>query len=803
MKMPLQFCLAAVFVASAFVLPARAGIPTSAEGWYTPTDGFSAQSATGVVYYGYDRNTGWKTADVTVDDRGNITGGIEDFGRDYGLATAYDALLRACANQAWNAMQDEAIKTLGENLNNIGLSSGIDVTATDPNGGTHTYTMSFGGGTLQQTVNADGKISITDPSRAYNHADERTIHWNADNKTELYGSDSATSSASEWWNDYDFFIPYLKGTGALAWKRYGGFDDAVFKAWKNGDRTVLTLKGWRDNSAGCATTIEKILTDEDGDDRAAHAVLTRYTTETGGVEFHYVPFGDRLEAGGAAVDGFSITTNLTDGAVEQGVASLYNWKAQGDYAIPYKYRGKLFWRTPDRWADESSLDWHEDENGNAHLEVMGASTYAGKYARRYFGTSVDKSAALGWHELPNVTTNVVRGDEITISSNPSVPGYTPPADGGEKVFGLRGWNYSHSGDPLFVVNAGGGIGYIPLPAITNLAACACTGKWASATAWIGNGAKVADGGGLELPGETMDGYLSQTLGYVYSTTPGNLHFDNENGGMTASFAAPTNWADGDSIEAEGGSYQIRGFANASACDASLSSMLSNPSASDSTSHLVLAKKTDTGELHYVKIGDGVTGGAPVDDATITTNVANGAASAGVASLYGWATAGDGTAPVKRNGVLSWETSAAALKVVGNYDSTETICTNKLVLKGSGIRFRVMQKADGSVEATAIPVAVGNFGFDSVTGTIRQGYTIVARTPILVGSHTVSSAGYVYLEVDCSTTSPTATIVSGSLSPYPSATDAKTYIPLYYIGETDGDLAVWSDFRGAPQIQVME
>ena len=746
MNSPLKSCLAAV--SAALALHAPAAIPTSAEGWYTPSE-FAVETQMG-LYIVIDEDGVERTTYITIDESGSI--------KNSGDAESMDTLdaLNLAARKSAEALvlakrNKERIETIGENLNAIGLSTGIEVTATDPNGGTHSYTMGFSGGSLQKTVNDSGKISVADPSRAYNHADERTLHWNADNKVELYGSDSAASSYSEWWNDYGFFVPCLKGTGALAWRKYGGFDDTALASWKNGDRTVLTLKGWHDGSAECATTLEKILTDDDGGDREAHAVLTRYTTETGGVEFHYVPFGDRLESGGAAVDGFSVSTNLTDGATEQGVASLYGWSSQGDYAIPYKYGGRLFWRTPDQWADESSLDWHTDGNGNAHLEVMGASTYAGAHSRHYFGTSADKSAALGWHELPNVTTNAVRGDEITISSNPSVPGYTPPADGGEKLFGLRGWNYGYSGDPLFLANVGGGIAYIPLPSITNLAACACTGKWASATAWIGNDAKVSDDGGLELPGDTLDAYLSQTLGYLYSTTPDNLHFNNENGGLTASFNAPTNWADGKSLEAKDGAYQIKDFASASACAASLSSMLSNPSASDAATHLVLAKKTDSGELHYVKIGDGVTGGAPVDDATITTNAANGAASAGVASLYGWATADEGSTPVRRGDALSWESAGTpadgvSLVEVENTDGTKVISisgfssavansvpvksqdgtiswgtvlpgTNTVILAGAGIN--VTKNAEGVITISATGLADGSSGSSGIQAASYQ------------------------------------------------------------------------------------
>lgn len=371
-----------------------------------------------------------------------------------------------------------------------------------------------------------------------------------------------------------------------------------------------------------------------------------------------VPFkgADGLEwrelADGVPADGKSITTNTTDGAITSGEASLRGYATASDWAIPYKHGegsgGTLDWKTPDEWCGVS-LAWGDDGSGNKKLDVVGANDYAGKHSKHYFGTSNDKTATLGWHELPNVTTNRVEGDEATIAST------VDEQDPGLKRLGLRGWNYQYGGDPLFVVNAGGSIGYIPLPALTNLAACACTQKWENAVAWIGGDAALDEDGGLTLPDDSLDEYLYNTLGYIYSTTPGNLHFDNDGEQIQASFTAPENWADGDSVElTDEGAYQVAGWAGASACAASMSAMLSQPTGSDATTHLLLAKKTDTGELHYVSIGDGIQSGAAVDDTTITTNTAHGATTQGEASIYGWANAANDTYLSKNaGGNLEW------------------------------------------------------------------------------------------------------------------------------------------------------
>lgn len=348
-----------------------------------------------------------------------------------------------------------------------------------------------------------------------------------------------------------------------------------------------------------------------------------------------------------SVDGSSITTNSEDGASSSGVASLYGWSNASAEDFPRKGSdGHLEWKSPDELVDGTSLAWATVDGGKV-FEVKDAHAYAGHHSRHYFGTSTDKSAALGWHELPNVTTNRVEGDGITIAST------VDDQDPGLKRLGLLGWNKGWGGDPLFVVNAGGSIGYIPLPALTNLAACACSNKWTRTLEWIGDG-EVGDDG-LTFESEDLDHYLYGTLGYIYSTTPDNLYFDNDGEQIEASFTAPSNWADGDSVELTSeGAYQVAGWADASACAASMSAMLSSPEGSDATTHLLLAKKTDTGELHYVAIGDGVKAGAEVDDTTITTNTAHGATTQGVASIRGWSDAANDTYLSKNEGGnLEW------------------------------------------------------------------------------------------------------------------------------------------------------
>ena len=802
-------------------------IPTTAEGWYTPSGGFSAASGTGTIYYGYDRATGqWQTATVTVDEQGNIKGGDIDFGRDYDLMTAYQALAKALYNEAYNAVQDEAIQTIGKNLHALTSKDGIHIK--NENTGQE-FTIKFGGsiasavsgesGDIPATSDAadpvdgsslgrrsDGKLQVSawdtvpsagdtlankltsgtgyvnDPSRSlalvtrtasgnlrylaigvlpsmvtvdgesietnehneasvsgYAGAREGTVAYKTADGLEWRTPDSVAadessittnttggvvsvfgfSGADEGADGSNPSIPFANGGGSLAWQSVLDFFNTGLFELSNGkvnlkgvsagdeddlrvmtvsasdsgaaitsssistmidtpldmDDGKITVEGWKDATPDAGDTLAQRLTGGAGqvnNPAQSPSLLTR--TASGGVSYMAIGslasapgpdgksivtnstgtaikgYGDaepgavayktadglewRVPEDVTSVDGSSITTNSEDGASSSGVASLYGWSNASAEDFPREL------------VDGTSLAWATVDGGKV-FEVKDAHVYAGQHSRHYFGTSNDKTAALGWHELPNVTTNRVEGDGITIAST------VDDQDPGLKRLGLLGWNKGWGGDPLFVVNAGGSIGYIPLPALTNLAACACSNKWTRTLEWIGDG-EVGDDG-LTFESADLDHYLYGTLGYIYSTTPDNLYFDNDGEQIEASFTAPSNWADGDSVELTSeGAYQVAGWADASACAASMSAMLSSPEGSDATTHLLLAKKTDTGELHYVAIGDGVKSGAEVDDTTITTNTAHGAVTMGEASIYGWSGAANDTYLSKNEGGnLEW------------------------------------------------------------------------------------------------------------------------------------------------------
>ena len=591
-------------LAAFLAIGVHGGIPTSAEGWYTPSKGFTRQEGKGTVVWTDGQGTEHTTI-VTVDNEGKIASNSTiDFQDNAALKTAYNALVKACDTEAYNAMQDEAINTIGKNLHDLTSATGINIT--NPETG-KSYTIRFGGGTIENAVNTTGGGDIPATSDEDDPADGVSLTWT--------------------------------GVG-----------------------NTLEIAGWNVGSSDVMTPLAEAMTGGSGSVFDNYAVLVRNKNK--GV--NYVKVGS-LVAGGAPVDGKSVTTNTSEGAVSQGQVSLYGFAdVDGeDFGIPYKYGDYLLWRGASVWVDNSSLAWNDKGEGLAKFEVKGASEYAGQHAKHYFGTGSDKTAVLGWHELPNVTTNMVLGDGVTVETNPNIPGVTP--EEGVKYMGLKGWNYAYAGaDPVFLVNMGGALGYIPFTSVTNMASCACTNKWRNLLGWFGDG-EVNEDDGITFSDSNLDQYLYGTLGYIYSTTADNLHFDNDGEGIEASFTAPVNWADGSSVETtDDGQYQIKGFDAASACEASVSDMLSDPTGSDATTHLLLAKKTDSGELHYVSLGNGIApGGSPVDCTTVTTNTSEGALTQGEVSIRGWSQAENDTYFSKNaSGQVEWRKVASMPPVDG-------------------------------------------------------------------------------------------------------------------------------------------
>lgn len=111
----------AVFLALAVFLAmgVHGGIPTSAEGWYTPNGGkFKTTSSTGYVYY-FDEDGYWvQNATITVNEDGEITGydgNIDELGPAY---PAYLAMVEALHAETLAKRNKERIEEVGRNLAN-------------------------------------------------------------------------------------------------------------------------------------------------------------------------------------------------------------------------------------------------------------------------------------------------------------------------------------------------------------------------------------------------------------------------------------------------------------------------------------------------------------------------------------------------------------------------------------------------------------------------------------------------------------------------------------------------------------
>lgn len=609
-----------------------AAIPDSASGWYTP-DNYSFEGVDAT----WEDSKGNKWG-ASVDRQGNVIwSGIPG---DPDLKNALEYALSAYAVSKFN--QDE-IETLGENLHKVFSTDGITVTGKTPDGSTQSYTIKFTSG-----IGESGTIQGETDHMKWNLADEKSLEMLKGNKIQIKGWKDADGSSSIFEENNLGLVARMPG------------NDLIYRAWHGVDKLSLApsssskklqLNQWDTAPDNGMLPLSEALVKERKDIWSNYKLVVRNSSKG----LNYVDVGTLPIGGGSPVDGTSITTNTSAGASVQGEASLYGWSTADDMGLPYKSNGKLAWKAADEWVDGASLAF-ADVDGEKKFEVNNAHMYAGKHSKHYFGTGSDKSAPLGWHELPNTSTNRVEGDERTISSNPNIPGKNPDPE--VKTLGLIGWNYTYSGqDPLFMVNRGGALDYMPLPAITNLAACACTNKWQSLLGWVDDGELSEDGeDGIKFEYSTLDEYLYNGLGYIYSTTPDNLHFNNDGDKIQASFTAPENWADGLSLNlTDDGKYQIRDFEKAGACGASVSKMLSDPKGSDATTHLLLAKKTDDGSLHYVPFGEGIAGGGEhADGVTIVTNTAAGAVEQGLLSLYGFASAKDGKVLTKKDGKVAWE-----------------------------------------------------------------------------------------------------------------------------------------------------
>lgn len=348
----------------------------------------------------------------------------------------------------------------------------------------------------------------------------------------------------------------------------------------------------------------------------------------------YVPIGDGCiwGAGSAHVDGCSIVTNSDDGAVYDRKLSLFGIARAENESVP-KWNGtSLEWVR--MTGDGKSIDVNSTERGKDVFALKGFDGVGNAHIP-YKGISGN----LEWREFPNVTTNRVVGDEMSITSDGSGEE--------EKVFRLVGFSQGMP-DNLFPVTSGGALAWRPAEEVVG---CTCSNAWA----------RVKDFVGTDFTAEDWEGFPDS-----WEWIGGGLTVD---GGVVAL----DGWDDG-------------------ACEASLERMLTDEGDGDRGRHLLLSK-FDDGTLHYVPIGGVIRSGFSTDEASVSTN----GTVKGVAEIKGFGSAAVGTVPVKTGGGIEWQAASAWVKFKGT-DGSEASGTNVVFdAEGGNVKVTVNEDGDGIVK----------------------------------------------------------------------------------------------------------
>lgn len=377
------------------------------------------------------------------------------------------------------------------------------------------------------------------------------------------------------------------------------------------DDGKIALSGWTDNAGGMDPPLGNLL--GGGLEKDDYQILARSRES----KMCYLTIGDLP---GQPVDGESITTNVAAGATADGVASLSGWHTAASGAIPVRGAGALEWRTPDEMIDNSSLGLTEGLIPGvdfATFEVKGASLQTAH--NRYFGTPAGGAVAIGWHDLPNVTTNYIEGDEKSLT--------TVYNEGGVKKLG---WKTLPTSTPSLAALSGESVRWVPYDEVLTGAAIAVDGvSIASNTA-----GQVGLAGWDQMQngflGKSMDGDLKCR---EFIATNGLVHTESERNFFVG----------------------FSGFEKGGNCAHTLSALLSNEKlGQDRANHQVLTRfNGENGPiLHYVPMGDVIQGGSGnPDNVSIVTNEP-----LGKLSIKGCAVAEVGSLPIKEESGIGWVTA---------------------------------------------------------------------------------------------------------------------------------------------------
>lgn len=282
-------------VAAFLALMAHGAVPTGAEGWYTPAGGFTKQSGSGTVYWWDDGKE--QSAFVSVDAFGKISGGITVPDGSPELRTAYEALVKACEIEAYSMKQDEAIETIGRNLDEM-VNGGLFVDYVDTDGKKAAVSVQYKG-----TGKDAAKPSAT-PTRSLDAGKVKV------DKTSIWKLNDGTLTLV--WPKADGLHAATPG----GWRRFtpggggGGVppDGISLGTVEAGGATNLQVRGFAAQAA-CGANLHDLLAEGTDPDALGHEVLCR-VTGGGGRALHYLPLGGSKFA---EPDGETVEAHAPDG----------------------------------------------------------------------------------------------------------------------------------------------------------------------------------------------------------------------------------------------------------------------------------------------------------------------------------------------------------------------------------------------------------------------------------------------------------------------------------------------------------
>lgn len=584
--------------------------------WHTPE---SYESKTEIAGFGYyDEQGEWHEQTLNLGKDGTIEIDWDSWDALSGeQKIAYAALREAVKAQI-------QVKTLDDNIYKLLAINGIKV----PTGDGHYATVKLQTDEKGQLKLVGGQPQIDeDGSSGFFKPDGLTIERKANSESsgneiwQLYGK---PENAADGEGKFPMF-----GGSTLLWvglKSY--FDDKSIEAETASNYRIrdggIRIKGWDKDGEG--TTLATTLKSSENTTQAGYQVLAR-TAKDGATKF--IPIGYGLGGGSVKVDGASIVTNETeDGSAS--IAGFHEDAANG--SVPFANGETLNWTG----MPTAGSILGADENATPRW----TSTQSGNY---YYGTPKNGDY-LGWHELPNVTTNAVEVDDATLKSNADE--YDP------SIKRLSLYNAPGSDGRLYgAFMAEGKLGWAAVAESTN------TQYGVDAVSIDTNGL----GGVLQIVG-----WKDHSSGFVMHGDGNNVAHktvlaDEDLGGLefeendTDFGFNLENWWDG----------------YGDTCSENLGGILTGEITEDENSHLVLTRKSD-GTMHYMKVGR--VPSAEVDGVTITTNYNDGAVIGGKASIYGFRSAAINSLLYKNGNNAGWiappqGASTAAPKVLTFNGST--------------------------------------------------------------------------------------------------------------------------------------